>query len=383
MTIQTIHARIPAFFYRPTKAFAQAMTKNLLTIKVLASLTLCVFCGFASAAPVITGTPVVDAPKTLQWAFDYGLQQPNINDTNSNVLWDFHGTLDTCDVMLSTEGNYHMALHDIWSVFLSEFKEPLKNAFYTTSPPLVVPQLANSVVQVGNLYAKCPPSVTVANKAVIDKLVAQGSTDGEVYPIFQARGVVMLVKRGNPKNIKTIWDLGRTDVNLITPTTTYESGVFAIYTGSIYGIAQNDPHPPAGMNADKLFGDLFNNVSSNPNKWLMGARIHHRDEPWSVAFGKADVAVIYYHLGLFAKQSFPDVFDIVPLGGTIDNPQPLAGTVGSDRYAVALKGNWTPRQLEARQTLIATLRSEQFTHILEKRGLLRPNGFNGKDGANK
>ncbi len=189
------------------------------------------------------------------------------------------------------------------------------------------------------------------------------------------RGIVILVKKGNPKNIRSVWDLGRSDINLVTPNAKFEPGVFTVYSESVYNIASNDPNPPAQMNADKLFNQMFNGVSSNANKWLQGARIHHRDEPWSVAFGRADAAVIYYHLGLFSKQTFPDTFDITPLGGTIDNPDPLAGTLITERYIVALKGNWNRRQSEAQQTLINTLRSEQFAHILEKRGLRRPDGF--------
>jgi len=345
--------------------------------KKLANLLLVFACCFSAssfAAPAITGTPVTDAPPILKWDLDNGDQKPNFNDEVSNVLYDFHGNLDTCDVMFSSEGNYHMALRDIWPIYLSKFKEPLKNAFYSTTPPLIAPQVENQMLQVGNLYSKCQPSVTVTNKTNIDKLVAMKAIDGDVYPVFKNRGIVLLVKKGNPKGIQSVWDLGRADVNLITPSK-FEPGVFKIYTDSVYNIAKNDANPPPSTNADKLFDELFNGATGNPNKWLQGSRIHHRDEPWSVAYGKADVAVIYYHLGLVAKQTFPDTFDIIPLGGTVDNPNPLAGTVITERYVVALKGNWSRRQLEARQTLINTLRSDEFTQILEKRGLQRPDGF--------
>lgn len=325
--------------------------------------------------PAITGTPVTDAPRILQWEYDQGTHTPNLNAETSNTLLDFHGSLDSCDLLLSTEGNYHMALKDIWPVYLSKFKEPLKNAFYSTSPPVTVTQISNSVLQFGNLYAKCAPSVAVANKQVIDKLVSMDATEGIAYPIYKDRGQVLLVKRGNPKNIKTIWDLARSDINLITPNTKLESGAFKTYSDAIFNIALHDSAPPVSINADQLFQQVFNGESGNPNKWLQGSRIHHRDEPWSVAYGKADVAVIYYHLGILAKQAFPDTFDIISLGGTIDNPVPLAGSNIGERYVVALKGNWNKRQFEAREILISTLRSNEFSHILEKRGLQRPLGF--------
>lgn len=326
--------------------------------------------------PAITGIPVVDTPKLLQWPTDQGIKKPNLDDPTASSLWDFHGTLDTCDLALSTEGNYHMALHDIWPVFLAKFQsDPLHNAFYTTSPPIVIPQLKSGVVQFGNLYATCMPSVAVASKQVIDKLIASGATDGIAYPIYQDRGVVILVKHGNPKNIRSVWDLGRRGVRLVTPNFAQEAGAFNNYAEAIYNIAKNDPTPPKEWTAEKLFNELFNGASHDQEKWLEGARIHHRDEPWSVAYGKADAAVFLYHLGLYTKQTFPDTFDLVSLGGTVEKPEPLLGTKVGVREVVALKGYWSAKQLKARDALVNILRGAQFTEILEKHGLSRPDGF--------
>jgi hypothetical protein len=99
--------------------------------------------------------------------------------------------------------------------------------------------------------------------------------------------------------------------------------------------------------------------------------------PWSIAFGRADAGVILYHLGWYVTQTFPDKFDIVPLGGTVANPQPLKGTLIETRYVVRIKGDWTPRQIEAREKLVQTLLSDDFTKILEKRGMMRPDGSVG------
>jgi len=78
---------------------------------------------------------------------------------------------------------------------------------------------------------------------------------------------------------------------------------------------------------------------------------------------------------LYIVQTFPDKFDIVPLGGTISDPQPLKGTIIDTRFVVRIKGDWTPRQIEVREKLIQTLLSDDFTKILEKRGMRRPDGF--------
>ena len=344
-------------------------------ICALAFSVLCVVMAWAEM-PKITGNPIIDAPQVLQWQTDQETVTPDLYDPTSNILLDLHGVISSCDLILSTEGNYHPALRDIWPIFLSKFADhPLQNVFYTTSPPITFDQIKNQILQFGNLHITCRPSVAVATKAAIDKLVTAGYTEGPVYPLYRDRGAVILVKKGNPKHIQSVWDLGRKDVRFVTPNPAKEAGAFESYLSTLYGIAANDKQPPMQMTADLLINSIYNNVGDDPYKWLAGPRIHHRDLPWSVAYGKADAAIILYHLGLFAWQSFPDIFDIVPLGGTIDDPQPLLGTDIRDRFIVRIKGNWSTRQLEARETLIETLLSADFTTILEKRGLLRPAGF--------
>jgi len=326
--------------------------------------------------PKIVGTPVIDTPQLLDWPADRGTVAPNLNDPTSNTLFDFHGTISSCDLVLSTEGNYHPALRDVWPVFLGKFKDrPLHNSFYTTSPPIVVEQIKNRTAEFGNLYITCMPSVAVATKPVMDKLIHEGYADGPVYPLYRDRGAIILVKKGNPKQIRSVWDLGRNGVRLVTPNPRMEPGAFRNYLATLYGIAAHDKHPPQQMSAEALIDSIFNNAGGDACKWLAGARIHHRDLPWSVAYGRADAAIILYHLGLFAVQTFPDMFDVVPLGGTVADPHPLEGTLTSTRFVVRIKGNWSARQLEAREKLVETLLSDDFSKILERRGLLRPEGF--------
>jgi hypothetical protein len=271
--------------------------------------------------PTITRKPVIDTPQLLDWPTDRGIVTPNLNDPPANTLFDLHGIISSCDLVLSTEGNYHPALHDIWPIFLAKFKnQPLRNCFYTTSPPIIMEQIQNQILEFGNLYITCMPSIAVATRVVIDKLVHAGYADGPVYPLYQDRGEVILVKKGNPKRIRSVWDLGRKDVRLVTPNPKLEPGAFENYLTTLYGIAAHDSRPPKQMSAEILINSIFNNPGEDIYKWLAGARMHHRDLPWSVAHGKADAAIILYHLGLFTVQTFPDLFDVVPLGGTVADP---------------------------------------------------------------
>ncbi len=57
----------------------------------------------------ITGKPVIDAPELLEWPYDHDTVTPNLNDPTSNTLHDFHSEISSCDLVLSSEGNYYPA----------------------------------------------------------------------------------------------------------------------------------------------------------------------------------------------------------------------------------------------------------------------------------
>lgn len=322
--------------------------------------------------PAITGKPLIDTAQVLDWQLDHGRTQPNLHNPTSNTLYDLHGGIDSCDLLLSTEGNYHMALHDLWPEYLEHMKaEGMKNVFYTTSPPVFFPQTINHNLQFDNLDIKCMPSVIVASQKAMSKMADKGLIEGDMVPLYQDQGVVMLVKKGNPKGIHNIWDLAKKGVHLVTPNPEMESGAFGGYRDAIYYMAKNS-QAPKGMTAEHLIDLVFNGKSRDPNKWLAGYRIHHRDEPWSVAYGKADVALILYHLGRYTKEVFPETFDVISLGGTLENPQPLPGIKTGTRYVALLKGDWTPIQDKARKQLLEDFKSDKFTQILLAHGLKRP-----------
>ncbi|MEW6584259.1 MAG: substrate-binding domain-containing protein [Nitrospirota bacterium] len=324
--------------------------------------------------PVITGVPVIDAPRVLDWPADGGNQEPSLAEPTANLVSDLHAEISQCDMVLSTAGNYHMALKELWDLYLVKFPadDPLRNWCYTTSPPIAKQQITNGLVQFGNVTVRCRPQIAVGPGGIIDVLAKAGFTTGDAASICKTRGNVLLVKKGNPKHVFTVWDLGRSDVRVVTPNPASEAGSFAVYANSIYGIATCDQNPPAGITPRGLFDTIFNGASSNPQKWLSGKRIHHREILWSVAYGKADAAVIFYHLALHAISTFPKLFDIISLGGTPAKPKPVPGNLTEILYAVRIKGNWTEKQRIATEKLMALFQSDEFTSILVKYGLDRP-----------
>ena len=333
----------------------------------------------AGDLPPIRNVPVLDQPPILAWPRDTKPASADITDPSADTLSDLHGVLqrDSCrklDLLLSTEGNYYMALHELVKTLLKPGTPGAPGSFlYTTSPPVSLPQSKGNALSLGNLRILCRPSVAVASWPTVKKLQKAGLVEGRPIPVIQGEGEVLLVKKGNPLHIRSIWDLGRPDVRVVTPNPVKEQGAFLAYARTLYQIAKNDPHPPAGWTAKKLFRAIYD--SSDPHKWVAGPRIHHRDEPWSVAYGHADVAILFHQLGVATQKAFPGLFDLVPLGGTIEHPGPLPGSVISTSVLVRIRGHWTPKQEKARDALIRAYMSRRFTKILERWGMKRPEGF--------
>lgn len=339
------------------------------------------FCSVAAAhaaTPLITTEPAIDSPKVLNWPLDTAAGVPDLTEPTANRLYDLHGVFRNCesiDLILSTPGNYHMALRELFQdVLLPNNSEKIQTWYYSTSPPIAPEQIANKTLTFGNLALNCVPEVAVGPKAITDKIIALGAADGPAVPFTRSRGNVILVKKGNPKRIHTVWDLARPNVTVVTPSPTGETGSFNSYRDSLYQIALNDPNPPHGWTAERLFDAVYNSTREPEEKpkWVTGVRIHHREVPWSIAYGKADASIILYHLALHAVRTFPYLYEIVPLGGTVENPMPLPGNLIATQYYIPVRGNWTTRQYDARTALINTLQSAEFTTILKHHGLQRP-----------
>lgn len=343
--------------------------------------------------PELLGKPIIDTPVLLDWPLDIEPTTPDLSEPTSNRIFDLHARVSDCDntnIVLSTAGNYHMALRDLWyDQFLPSNEDLVGNWYYTTSPPISPEQIQNKTLTFGNVRLECLPSVAVGPAGLMQTLKKLDVIVGEPVPVIRNYGNVILVKKGNPKKINSIWDLGRADIKVVTSNPDSEKGSFTNYSESIYNIAANDPYRPSNWTAEKLYNVIFNNTlpvkndalnkfndkSRYSQKWLSGKRIHHREVPWSVAYGQADAGLMFYHLGLYMVRTFPDLFEIVPLGGTVDDPQPVDGNKIATLFIAKISGDFTDKQLQAREALIDAYLSTEFDVILQYHGLRRPLEF--------
>ena len=272
----------------------------------------------------------------------------------SNMCLDFHGDPVKARLVIFSDGNHHMALKECLDLFLKE-NGGLFGIFYATTPPgPILNMVRTGGLQIGNLIISVSPHVFISPPEVLDNLVADRFMSGHV-PFVRNQGNVLLVKKGNPKQLFKVSDLSRGDIRLFLSNPDTEKASFRSYYNTLKAIATRE-------SANHEFPD----DKIKQGQVLFGRGIHHREAPQALADDRADVAIVYYHLALRYVRIFPSLFEIVPLGGTALNPQPVSENVISLTHAgiIGDGGNWGSKFLHF-------LSSEIVSHIYAYHGLLR------------
>lgn len=240
--------------------------------------------------------PIESSNENLNESFRW--QQPG-----SNQCLDFHGDPLTAKLVVYSDGNHHMALEACCQKFKQTSPE-IENIFYATTPPRVILQ---SVLQggllLGNLQLNILPHVFISPPNILDQLVTKNMMSSH-QPFAKSHCNVLLVKKGNPKNINTVADLLRDDVRLTLSNPVTESASYEVYKQTLLNIGQE-------QNCDVTA--LENLISLNSKQTVFGETIHHREVPQTIFANNADVAMVYYHLALRYTRIFPDEFELVEL----------------------------------------------------------------------
>ncbi len=279
--------------------------------------------------------------------------EPRFAHAGSNICLDFHGDPSRARLIVFSDGNHHMALQETLRAFVGKFPA-VDDVFYTTTPPSVaLKMLRAGCLDIGNLRLSVVPHVFISPPPVLDQLVAEGRMLG-YRPFMRSRGVVLLVRRENPKNIAGLADLLRKDVKLFLSNPLAEKVSYQIYTDCLRRLALQD-----GAMLDFL---VHAPGQPNPDKLMYGEAIHHREAPQAVADGRADVAIVFYHLALRYQRIFPDLFDFVwPTGSVGEQACDInhfnCGLIGDG-------GEWGKK-------LVEFLMSDEVTEIYSAHGLER------------
>lgn len=218
--------------------------------------------------------------------------------------------------------------------------------------------MASGALTLGNLTVSVNPKalwpdVFMTGPRQMARLSAGGHIDG-YFTYACNRGSVLLVKKGNPKEIRGVADLARTDVRVAISSPEREPASFESYSKTL--------NAQGGEGLSRQILDKRNTVTP--------VFVHHRENPQLVADDRADVAPMYLHLATYLKQHMPAMFDFVALPAEgnyrdslgaakiLNSPRPLAAQAWltflqtDEAAAVFARHEFNPADGKERNTLV-------------------------------
>jgi hypothetical protein len=271
----------------------------------------------------------------------------------ANVVLDFHGSLQNPDLVIFMAGNQYPALPEL----IAEFRKwiaaqprhrgaRVERIFYATTPPgRLIEAMESGQLVLGNFWIdvrrdRLWPDVFMTGPRQQRRLLKARFIDGwSVYT--RNRGVVLLVRKGNPKNIRGLSDLAREDVRVAISSPDREPASFESYSNTLR--AQGGAQFPERL--------LKKPGTISP------LAVHHRENPQFIYDGLADVAPMYYHFGEYLKKRMPEHFDYVELPSE-----------GNFRDALAISLIRSAPHRRAAEAWVAFMRSDAAAAVYRKHG---------------
>ncbi len=258
---------------------------------------------------------------------------------------DLHGDMVDPQLVVFFAGNQFMATDELMREFRRAHPE-VQRIFWETLPPgILAKQIEQGALIIGNLRVAIQPDIYTAGARRIDPMRQQGRfTRVETY----ARGrLAIMVARGNPKQVRSLKDLGRPEVRVAMPNPEWEGVANQIIAS----------YKKAGGEA---LADRIMKVKAQDGSTYL-TRIHHRETPLRIMLGESDAGVVWYTEAKF-QQAIGNPIETVEIAEA-------ENTVGT--YMAGLLKD--APHAEAARMFVDFLTGAQGQAILRKYGFLPPN----------
>jgi hypothetical protein len=273
--------------------------------------------GTAQNTPATAQNPITHSPpEPLVWP---ALTKPQSGirsfASHTDTVLDVIGRIGAPpSLVIFTEGNHLMVLlgDDMIGAFPSWAKSQpeyadinLDNIVVSTLPQLIlVEAIRAGGIALGNLTLEVSrrsgfyPDIFMGYPEPLRQLHQRGVVEPQARFFCKNRGVMLLVRKGNPLGIRGLSDVLRSSTRIALPD-----------AGDVRAECRAAAEALLGKpSADALFAA---EVQSFPGR--LG--IMHRDLPEMVARSYADVAFTWYHLVSYWARIFPDHFEAVAVPG--------------------------------------------------------------------
>lgn len=215
---------------------------------------------------------------------------------------DFHGHVNNPDLVVFFVGNQYMVVPELLEAF-KEANPKYKRVFAETIPPGIEErQMESGALVVGNMIIDLKPDVITAGKGSIDEKDQKGMFSKTAD--YASNKLAIMVKKGNPSQIKDLKDLERPDV-LVSMTNPEWEGIGARIIKAYENTAGKEL-------ADAIMIDKVGKSTT----YL--TTIHHRQTPMRIMYDQSDAGPVWYSEAFYHSKMTDHPIDIVTLEDDIN-----------------------------------------------------------------
>ena len=204
----------------------------------------------------------------------YVFQVPDVDNVP-----DLHGNHEGAKLVLFIGGNQFFVLPELVSAFEKQHADLRGRIFYETLPPgILLKQMENNnTITLGNFTLRVQPDVYEADFRVLTDMERQNLAEKPVS--YATNDLSIMVSAPNPKQIRSLQDLGQPGVRLSMPNPEWE------------GIAKQIGDSLRKAGGEPLFHAVYEAKVQNGSTYL--TQIHHRQTAMRIMKGESDAGVTW------------------------------------------------------------------------------------------
>lgn len=192
---------------------------------------------------------------------------------------DLHGNPCDAKLILFIGGNQFFVLPRLIAGFEKQHPELAGHIFYETLPPGILRKQmsAGNAITLGNLTIRLQPDVFEAGARAVHQMEARGEL-GEMTT-YATNNLAIMVSAGNPRHIRSLKDLAKSNLRLAMPNPQTE------------GVAKQIQDALRKSGGDPLVKTVYEEKVRTGSTFL--TQIHHRQTPMRIVAQQSDAGVVW------------------------------------------------------------------------------------------
>jgi len=196
---------------------------------------------------------------------------------------DLFGDINDPQLVIFLSGNEFMVIDDLIAAFKKAYPE-YERVFVETLPPgILARQIEGGTMTIGNLRINLKPDVYTAGRSAIEQ---KSGWFSRTEPYLKNK-LALMVQKTNPKNIKGLADLSRSDIRISMPNPAWE------------GIGKRIEEAYVKAGGEALKNAVMETKVKDSTTFL--TQIHHRQSPMRILYNQSDAAPVWFTEGYYQK----------------------------------------------------------------------------------